>query len=95
MTFENIKSRKENSDDEEQQQDNFDLIPSVEALHQRCVNILDDCKAWNDKQPIEGLYRYTNSLTAEMHFIEKVRCVGNKPYLYMQEHKRKSSLNFY
>jgi hypothetical protein len=58
--------------DDEEEDNHFDLIPSVEALRQRCVHILDECKAWNDKKPIEGLYRYTNSLTAEMHFIEKV-----------------------
>lgn len=64
----------ENSSDEESLDDNdhLKLLPEVEALHRRCVNILNQCKAWDEQKPIEGLYRYTNSLTAEMHFIEKV-----------------------
>lgn len=65
----------QNSSDEESFDDNdhLELLPQVEALHSRCVNILNQCKAWDEQKPIEGLYRYTNSLTAEMHFIEKVK----------------------
>lgn len=69
MTFQNYSSEEEDYNEE----NFFDLIPKVKALHDRCVAILDQCKTWNEKKPIEGLYRYTNSLTAEMHFIEKVK----------------------
>jgi hypothetical protein len=48
------------------------LVPLVEALRDRCLTILNDCKAWNEQKPIEGLHRYTNSLTAELRFVEKV-----------------------
>jgi len=60
------------SDDEEYIEDSVDLIPSIQLLRDKCTTILDQCKAWNDQQPIEGLHRYTNSLTAELHFIDKV-----------------------
>lgn len=65
----------ENSSDEESfnDSDHLELLPQVEALRTRCVNILNQCKVWDEQKPIEGLYRYTNSLTAEMHFIEKVK----------------------
>lgn len=59
-------------DSSEESETHFDLIPQVESLHQRCVSILKECKAWDEKKTIEGLHRYTNSLNAEMHFIEKV-----------------------
>lgn len=59
-------------EDSYENETHFDLIPQVESLHQRCVSILKECKAWNEKKHIEGLHRYTNSLSAEMHFIEKV-----------------------
>lgn len=81
MTFESHNKSKDIHNEEEELKDHqqeeeeeahLDLIPAVEALRQRCIHILADCKAWNDKKPIEGFYRYTNSLTAEMHFIEKV-----------------------
>lgn len=49
------------------------LIPSVEALRDKCIAILNDCNAWNEQKPIEGLHRYTNSLRAELHFVEKVQ----------------------
>jgi hypothetical protein len=52
--------------------DKTELVSSVEALRDRCITILNDCKAWNEQKPIEGLHRYTNSLTAELHFVEKV-----------------------
>lgn len=63
------------SDDEEYIDDSVDLIPSVQLLRDKCITILDQCKVWNDQQPIEGLHRYTNSLTAELHFIDKVSLV--------------------
>lgn len=63
------------SDDEDYIKDSVDLIPSIQLLRDKCTTILDQCKVWNDQQPIEGLHRYTNSLTAELHFIDKVSLV--------------------
>lgn len=62
----------EDNYDENENEALYNLIPQVESLHQRCVSILNECKAWNEEKIIEGLHRYTNSLSAEMHFIEKV-----------------------
>jgi hypothetical protein len=65
-------------DDSEHIEETVDLIPSIQILRGKCTTILDQCKAWNDKRPIEGLHRYTNSLTAELHFIDKVRDIKKK-----------------
>ena len=54
-------------------EDNLDILPQVRALRERCLTILDDCQSWQQQQPIEGLHRYTNSLTAELSFIDKVQ----------------------
>ena len=42
---------------------------AIKSLHGRCQAILADCQERND---IEGMYRYTHSLTAEMGFLDKV-----------------------
>ena len=42
---------------------------AIKSLHGRCQAILADCQKRND---IEGMYRYTHSLTAEMGFLDKV-----------------------
>lgn len=67
-----------NSNDGEYIEGTVDLIPSLQILRGKCITILDQCKIWNDERPIEGLHRYTNSLTAELHFIDKVRDVLQK-----------------
>lgn len=62
------------SEEEEEEEETYlELIPQVRALKERCIFILEQCKVWNEERPIEGLHRYTNSLTAELTFIEKVR----------------------
>lgn len=48
------------------------LISAIKTLHDRYSFILEKCQQWNKQSPILGLYRYTNSLLAEKHFIEKV-----------------------
>ena len=48
------------------------LISAIKTLHDRYSFILEKCQQWNKQSPILGLYRYTNSLNAEKHFIEKV-----------------------
>lgn len=49
-----------------------ELIESIKVLHKKCIRILNQCQQWNQESPIEGLHRYTNSVTSEMHFLEKV-----------------------
>lgn len=58
--------------------DNSDLVPSIKALHDRYVFILQECEKWNKIKPIVGLHRYTNSLVAEKQFLEKVACLFYK-----------------
>lgn len=61
--------------DEEYEEDminNEELIPHVKELHDKCMRILEQCQQWNQESPIEDLHRYTNSVTSEMHFLEKV-----------------------
>lgn len=76
------------SDDEDHVEDPVDLVPSIQLLRDKCTTILKQCKAWNDQQPIEGLHRYTNSLTAELHFIDKVSLLSKK------RRERSKGLNF-
>lgn len=54
------------------EEDNSTFIPSIRALYDRYIFILEECDEWNKKKPILGLYRYTNSLEAEKQFLEKV-----------------------
>lgn len=49
-----------------------ELLPSVKELREKCVRILNQCQEWNQESPIDGLHRYTNAVTSEMHFLEKV-----------------------
>jgi hypothetical protein len=54
------------------EEDNSTFIPSIRALHDRYIFILEKCDEWNKKKPILGLHRYANSLEAERQFLEKV-----------------------
>ncbi|KAG2225531.1 hypothetical protein INT45_010358, partial [Circinella minor] len=42
---------------------------AIKSLHERCQAILADCQERND---IQGMYRYIHSLTAEMSFLDKL-----------------------
>ncbi|KAL9556093.1 hypothetical protein PS6_002497 [Mucor atramentarius] len=79
------------SDDEEYIEDSVDLISSIQLLRDKCTTILGQCKAWNDQQPIEGLHRYTNSLTAELHFIDKLL---DNPKKIKKEHVQSTNLSY-
>ncbi|KAI9473836.1 MAG: hypothetical protein EXX96DRAFT_579585 [Benjaminiella poitrasii] len=68
-----------------------ELIPTIKELHAKCVSILQQCNAWNEVKPIEGLHRYTNSLTAEMHFIEKLL---ENPSTIKKEHVQSTNLSY-
>jgi hypothetical protein len=58
-----------NSDSEDQDPQ---LISSIEQLRQRCLDILNQCEVWHQQSPIEGLHRYTQALQAEINFLERV-----------------------
>ncbi|KAK4519178.1 uncharacterized protein ATC70_009410 [Mucor velutinosus] len=79
------------SNDEEYVENSVNLIPSIQLLRDKCTTILDQCKAWNDQQPIEGLHRYTNSLTAELHFIDKLL---DNPKRIKKEHVQSTNLSY-
>ncbi|KAL9559154.1 hypothetical protein MBANPS3_000558 [Mucor bainieri] len=79
------------SDDEDHIKDSVDLIPSIQLLRDKCTTILDQCKVWNDEKPIEGLHRYTNSLTAELHFIDKLL---ENPKKIKKEHVQSTNLSY-
>ncbi|OAD05116.1 hypothetical protein MUCCIDRAFT_80206 [Mucor lusitanicus CBS 277.49] len=79
------------SDDEDHVEDPVDLVPSIQLLRDKCTTILKQCKAWNDQQPIEGLHRYTNSLTAELHFIDKLL---ENPKKIKKEHVQSTNLSY-
>ncbi|KAI8643719.1 hypothetical protein BD408DRAFT_364409 [Parasitella parasitica] len=79
------------SDDDEHINDAVDLIPLVQVLRNKTTTILDQCKIWNDQRPIEGLHRYINSLTAEMHFIDKLL---ENPSKIKREHVQSTNLSY-
>ncbi|KAI8984354.1 hypothetical protein BDF20DRAFT_859503 [Mycotypha africana] len=71
--------------------DTSELIVSIQSLQSKCIAILEQCKQWNDKKPIEGLHRYTNSLTSELHFLEKLL---NKPEQIKKEYVQSTNLGY-
>ena len=46
-----------------------EVYATVRALHGRCQAILKDCQ---ERNSIDGMYRYVHSLKAEMSFLDKV-----------------------
>ncbi|CEG71297.1 hypothetical protein RMATCC62417_07052 [Rhizopus microsporus] len=67
------------------------LISAIKTLHDRYSFILEKCQQWNKQSPILGLYRYTNSLLAEKHFIEKLL---QEPTLIKKEHVQSTNLGY-
>ncbi|KAI9258900.1 hypothetical protein BDA99DRAFT_514488 [Phascolomyces articulosus] len=49
--------------------DEQESYAAVQSLRERCKFILRDCQ---ERDAIEGMYRYTHSLTAEMGFLDKL-----------------------
>lgn len=54
---------------EELPEDIAEYRHAIQQLRDRCKTILQDCEQWG---PIHGFYRYTQALTAEINFLEKV-----------------------
>ncbi|CAO3618888.1 unnamed protein product [Cunninghamella blakesleeana] len=68
-----------------------DLIPAVKALSDKCHTILKACTERQEKASIAGLYRFTQALTAESHFLDKLL---NKPSLIKRKYIASTNLSY-
>ncbi|KAI8062394.1 hypothetical protein BC940DRAFT_341764, partial [Gongronella butleri] len=52
--------------------DEASLVASVKDLRQQCQQIVDYCDAREQEKPLEGMYRFRQSLVAEAHFFDRL-----------------------
>ncbi|CDH60845.1 hypothetical protein RO3G_07583 [Lichtheimia corymbifera JMRC:FSU:9682] len=64
---------------------------TVESLRNRCQTILQDSEDLQRKHGFEGLYRYTNSLHAEVGFLDKLL---GQPTLIKEEYIQSSNISY-